>query len=689
VLDPSKDLGAGSPLIEAQQFFPGHQEFFFIFIMSTDCYSFGVHLKNRLKITVLDLASCDATKGFEKRLSHLQLLSRFLGLLVFSPSWHESCGGTEFDAIFKFDPEIPLVGMVEQAWREGHLVSTVPWVVEFLRMARWSPTLINSDPFERLLALLVGIHHQIICDENEASDSLSENMQLVSLYFETLFGDIVGLDRAASLSIASIVERENLESKSLDASTLRLSNSLLVSSNPHVEELSALLSSLTQGQTKLSGSSRKLTPYSIGGGIASSSDPLRTSNSISASPIKLNGSLASRFRNDEANGANEEHSAILAKLVEAFFHQHRDLKELCEFIVNQTLKNVAVCMRDECIIPFLEKRASTITKSRGLNCVKKVEEEAIEASRAFLAAQLETIIPRALALLCPPRIQSRVRDVAAKLSISHATQLGEPTVDSLVRLESKKFVLDNVRKAKKQGTASETRGPQVDEHEGKDKLNVSALKDTVVTLRNALINRMWERRPGQMAKIVKNAKEELSLWENGSLDFVRDFFGSIEHGSVPLLQWCLQKGTCDSKLCWRLAVDFLGLLSLLVAKCEGFRSRYMKQVKAYLAENGPVDAFIEMGLEKGSEASSTHPSDILFMAGPLLELINARIVPFAQLEAALIHSLHGCDNGRILCHHFISNVDKSQNGRRESESCSIDLTRLRHEMDCQLNCKNS
>lgn len=74
-------------------------------------------------------------------------------------------------------------------------------------------------------------------------------------------------------------------------------------------------------------------------------------------------------------------------------------------------------------------------------------------------------------------------------------------------------------------------------------LDVAALKDTVVTLRNALINRMWERRPSQMAKIVTNAEEEVSRWENGCLDFVRGFFGFIEHGSMPLLQECLHKST--------------------------------------------------------------------------------------------------------------------------------------------------
>ena len=116
----------------------------------------------------------------------------------------------------------------------------------------------KSEMIKRLLVLLVGIHHQISRDMNEASDNLSVNMQMVSLHFETLFGDIIGLDRAASLSIAAIVEpntlaEETRKSKPLNASTLQLNNSLLFSSNPHIEKLFALLSSLTQNQAKLPG----------------------------------------------------------------------------------------------------------------------------------------------------------------------------------------------------------------------------------------------------------------------------------------------------------------------------------------------------------------------------------------------------------------------------------------------------
>ena len=123
-----------------------------------------------------------------------------------------------------------------------------------------------------------------------------------------------------------------------------------------------------------------------------------------------------------------------------------------------------------------------------------------------------------LALLCPPRIPPRVRDdVAAKLSISHAIQLWEATVDSQVHLESKKLLLDKGQKAKKQSAISRRQSLQVNEDVTEDRLKFLTLKSIVMTLRDALTNHTWERSPDLMAAVMRNAKEELSNCENGGL----------------------------------------------------------------------------------------------------------------------------------------------------------------------------
>ena len=200
-------------------------------------------------------------------------------------------------------------------------------------------------------------------DENDVPENLSVNMQAVSFYLETLFGDIVGLERSASVPSESLSEpfvasaTSKDDSKHPDECSILFSNSLLCVSNPHAEELFTLLSSQTQTITK-SHSSRKLTPHSVGGSFGSSSDPLGSPSSISFSPLKTKRIVSRGSDNDLDTQDEGEHpiSPVIGKLVEAFFHQHQDLKTICEFVVDQTLKNVATRMRAECVIPLLKQK---------------------------------------------------------------------------------------------------------------------------------------------------------------------------------------------------------------------------------------------------------------------------------------------------------------------------------------------
>jgi hypothetical protein len=652
VLDPSKSAGTASPVVEAQQYFPGHQEFFFIFILSTDCYSFGVHLKNRLKCEMLKLLSLsDIAKGVEKRLLQLKLLSRFLGLLVFSPSWHESGfgGGSHYDKLSEFNPELDVITMVERAYKERHLVTTVPWVVELLRMTRWSPTVQKSDEFKRLLALLLGIRHRIQCSQNTASDNLGANMQLVSLYLETLFGDIIGLERAETIPPQSITESTvvpvcNGKTKPVDEFPMRLSMSVLFTSNPHAEELVALLSSQAQSQTKSAGSTRKLTPYSIGGSIGSSTDILGTQSSASFSPVNANRRVSlgnGTFESAQVEGTFQD-SPIVGKLVEAFFHQHRNLKGICEFIVDQTLKNVASRMRDEFVVPLLEQKVLDVVDRD--SSTDNAEVDVIEASRTFLAAELATAIPQALTILCPPLIQPKVRDVAAQLSVSHATRLGETTIDSLVRLESKKLSLENARKSKKQASASsETKESGKVETNQQD---AAGLEDALVSLRTALSNRMWERRPENMKSVIETARERLSSSQSGDVTTLRGLKRAFELGAIPLLVWSLGGDSRDSSVRWTIATHFLRVVTLIFANSKTSSSWECtkKNIASFFSDQEAIDTFIELCVN----------GDIETTAQVIVDLTRAKLIPISILEVALLWSLHSHGQGRVLCQQVVS-----------------------------------
>jgi hypothetical protein len=145
---------------EAHQFFPGHQEFFFIFLQAADSYNFGVHLKSRLVAGIKDLERQNELNGFQERLARQQLLAKFLGVLLFSPNWHPSGVSDVLKSASTEDLEIwtsvtdiplPLCDFIENARNEHRLFGTIPWILELLRMAKWDKISIQSGPYSQLL----------------------------------------------------------------------------------------------------------------------------------------------------------------------------------------------------------------------------------------------------------------------------------------------------------------------------------------------------------------------------------------------------------------------------------------------------------------------------------------------------------------------------------------------------------
>jgi hypothetical protein len=289
---------------------------------------------------------------------------------------------------------------------------------------------------------------------------------------------------------------------------------------------------------------------------------------------------------------------------------------------------------------------------------------------------LETTIPESLAILCPPNIQPRVSDVAGKLSISHAIRIGESTIEALVQLESKKLSLDKARMSKKQAAASEAQ-TEPGKLDTRDQLKVAGAEDALVTLRNALANRLWERRIDCMAAVVSNAREALLNSENVHATSVRGILTALELGAVPLLQCCLKENSRDSRILWGVAKDFLGVMTLLLSESEAFSHEVFKtKVASYFSDEGPLDTLIELSLKNSGDARDQEK-----ITGLLHDVVRVKLIPSAKLEVALIRALHSHDNGLILCQHFLSHADELSNGSNdESEKHLEAFDRLQHEL---------
>ena len=77
----SSTTQSASPMDEARPFFPGYQEFFFLFLHELP-FNFGIHLRGRMVYILNDLLSNLSLDNLEQKVVKLQLLARFLGFLI-------------------------------------------------------------------------------------------------------------------------------------------------------------------------------------------------------------------------------------------------------------------------------------------------------------------------------------------------------------------------------------------------------------------------------------------------------------------------------------------------------------------------------------------------------------------------------------------------------------------------------
>ena len=457
-----------------EHYFSGHQEFFFIFLRAVDSHQFGVHLSRRLVglIDGMD-ASADA-RGFEDRVLKLQMLSKFLGMLVFSPGWDLSTnasagagvasganGSSTIDSDAKesvaflncTNPIIDVKKYVEEGWRDSRLIITIPWVVEYLRMATWDSISLQASYYQKLFALLRSIHRML--GQIVVAEGLALNCQLVMIQLEDLFADVVGLMKAEGLPLMVLPERnlaaggDDNKVLRLDTLPLRFTKLYIFASSSHLEELFKLVTEMAErkgrGSGRIGGASKKLRPYAITsqiGGAELSSSPSSSSpytrqmssGSMLASPMMSPLNLISPQRGIN----NRRNNTIQDKLVDAFFHQHTDLRQICEFIVERTAKNTLAIVVKEHVTPHFQFPTSAYNESFDafVRQIRQKEQDALTASNKEMKSRTVQLVTDSVKLLSPPDTKPAVMDIAIKLATRHVHQKCIEHVQSVVRLEA-------------------------------------------------------------------------------------------------------------------------------------------------------------------------------------------------------------------------------------------------------------
>lgn len=433
-----------SPLEEAHQLFFGYQEYFFLFLHELP-FNFGFHLRGRLAKAILTLLSdIPISNDLEKSIMKLGLLARFLGYLVFSPNWHDSAidpSKIQSLAISNGLDQLENLGIsmqfqIERAWVAGHLIVTVPWVTEMLKMAKWDSFTQSSRQYKMLLADMRHIQKAVALID-AARPEFDASMEIVSFSLERFFDETVGLPRLTSLpkSHISKVDR-SISEDGPDRKPLGFSTLLLFASSPHFEDLLGLIEQAGKGAANKSPSrARKLRPSIVSRSLGVEPSKLFADGETGLLPTPIKDRyLTSNDMSDPGNTAS-----IQSKLVEAFFHQHRVLKDICDFAVEQTLQRyshsvVLDCMKSSTTLKNLAHEVDCVWTDQILaNLQNHIQEEA----SAQLKGKLRNGVSKSIEIFGPSAVNETIIRVAIDLSVTSGILAGQNSLRSIIMDELK------------------------------------------------------------------------------------------------------------------------------------------------------------------------------------------------------------------------------------------------------------
>ena len=555
-----------SPLQEAlSSYFPGYQEFFFIFLYSVNSYNFGMHLLQQIAKKTCDLILNQSPSGFEKRTMDLALLARFLGFLVFSPNWHEeNIDGNKlkpficsYDSGLKLLESIglPVSKIVQEALEGGYTFLVVPWVTELLKMSKWDTISQSSMTFRQILANLRLIQSITSSDENMASGS---SMQLVSFHLETFFNETFSLPKLTSLPDATLPRLSRVIPDSLDNQKIRLSTAAIYASSPYMEDLSDMImhsnSSTRQPVKTPSTKPKKLRPS-----IVSTTVGIEARSYLGVESPSF-GNATSPLRNRSWLGLPSDNTLdgkrlhTLNKLTEGFFHQHRDLKEICDFTVEQTIKTLSIKEINVFVMNAFEEHSIGV-ESTGRE-IEDTQFRAFQLSQDFLRNKLRDKLEKSLELFCPPNAQHRVIGIAVNLSTDRGMNSSQVAIRDLV-FSSTKIILKELE--------SKTKAPNCKKDERKQTEDaIEACTSSIRNLQNTFLSTPDSNSKIGLIQEALNCVEVLTkLYNIPSEKLLRDFFVLIidlDGVAESIIREAIQSDTSES---WIMLVTLFRLLSSL------------------------------------------------------------------------------------------------------------------------------
>ena len=596
---------SSSPEAAAQPMFPHHQEFFYLFLLSADSYNFSMHLRARL-VTLLSVGARDISEAADlrRKVMDLRLLAKFLGVLLFSPNWRSSRDSTgtvvydlSLDGLHQLEHAsgLSIVKCMEEAFEDPRLlVVTLSWAVELLRPSQWDTPASQSPVYLRILTLLRQVQLDSFHVEEEIAGSCLSVKILIGQYLESLFSETVGLSHSTKLVPFLNPKPLLKETIPLDDGILHCATTL-VASNAQLDDLLALLSNMTKmdsSSMRSPGATRKLRPSVISPTVLSLDTPV-----ISPSPTTFDGVTASETLAFASTGTPL--TLFQSKLRDAFFHQHRDLKLICEFATSQALRNIGTELVTKQIQPLLPEN---LTSDDSLSDIRTV---ALNACLAFLRSSLQEQVTGAVTALGPSRHDSTVKGIAITLAVEHGEQSGRQMVYSLVDAEMKKAGALLMRENKKRLFDNETKAESLDENNQSVDYADDSLTACASLMRDAAhkLKSVAADDSGTALAALRSLNEmlgEISSASDLSMPggrIFRPFFEavlSLDSVADSVLGWCFaETSSVPAKKRWQLLSEYL-----LTAVALTRLSRHgLQNLRRALSNDTEIEKLLHLGKE--------------------------------------------------------------------------------------------
>lgn len=387
-------------VLATQSSFTGEEIFFYEFIVSSNNFSFLTILQSLLisKITELnnsnqlmeaiefDENNLEIASLFCTNLLNLQLLAKFLGLIVFMPFYSKMNVNQTTSSVINqknlnnlneivrnyHSEETSLCKSIDQMIQDSikrkHLISTLPWVIQFLnQMDSNTSVLVNYD---QVFNKLVDVYHEL----GQRLDAYQMN-RMNYMYLELVFGNF--FEKYSNFLFVRLFEVTNTQmltyndpDKSLDGFQL-VNKKFLDACFP---KLSSMKEIFKQDANKATEARRTIKPLTLNNSL---NDSLIVASTIQTSTKAI-----------------DKKNLIQIEFEENFFRLHSDsLRKTVEFIADRLHSRCIKNIRYEEIDKIKKEIFKKYTDLSAIECLlNEIKDECIKYIKEFSTSKINAAL---------------------------------------------------------------------------------------------------------------------------------------------------------------------------------------------------------------------------------------------------------------------------------------------------------